>query len=149
VLADLFITPAILAVIVGILSWNARAGLIVGALLLCAELAVLAYPPHERPQHCELIDSCRAVAPSARAALSSPSAITGPTGSPMPTTQSKLTGLAAARSGQHCVDLFAADACRARGAGWYPLRIYRAAVGEPPPVHPVPGEPHPGPDKRP
>jgi hypothetical protein len=48
VLADLFITPAILAVIVGILSWNARAGLVVGALLLCAELAVLAYPP-KRP----------------------------------------------------------------------------------------------------
>jgi len=34
VLADLFVTPAILAVIVGIFFRNARAGLIVGALLL-------------------------------------------------------------------------------------------------------------------
>ena len=52
-LADLFVTPAILAITVGILFWNVRVGLIVGALLLCAEFAVLAYPHYERPQHCE------------------------------------------------------------------------------------------------
>ncbi len=64
-LAGLLVTPAILALIVGILSWNARAGLIAAVLLLCVEVAVLAYPHHEIHQQCELSDSCRAVAPPA------------------------------------------------------------------------------------
>jgi hypothetical protein len=44
----------------------------VGALLLCVEFAVLAYPRHERPQRCELSDSCRAVAPPPAPSLSHP-----------------------------------------------------------------------------
>ena len=64
-IAGLLVTPAIIALIVGILSRNALAGLMAGALLLCVEFAVMAYPHHERPQVCELSDSCRAVAPPA------------------------------------------------------------------------------------
>jgi hypothetical protein len=62
-LADLLVTPAILALIVGILSWNARVGLMAAAMVLFTEFAVPAYPHHEIRQHCELSDSCRAVAP--------------------------------------------------------------------------------------
>jgi hypothetical protein len=57
-LAGLLVTPAVVAVIVGILSRSARAGLIGGALLLCAESAVLAYPHHGISQQCELAKSC-------------------------------------------------------------------------------------------
>ena len=87
VLADVFAIPAVLAVIVGVLCWNARAGLIVGGLLLSAEIAVLAYPHHERAQHCELSDSCRAAAHLPQPALSTRSEGTAPTSSAMATTQ--------------------------------------------------------------
>ena len=80
-LADVFVIPAILAVIIGILSWNARAGLIVGALLLCAEITVLAFPHHEGPQRCVLSDSCRAVAPPIPAVLSAASGTSSQKGS--------------------------------------------------------------------
>jgi hypothetical protein len=71
-IADVLVIPAILAVVVGILAWNARAGLIVGALLLCAEMAVLAYPHYEKPQHCLLSDSCKAaVTPPAASSTAS------------------------------------------------------------------------------
>ena len=61
-LVGLLATPAALAVIVGILFRNARAGILIGAVLLCVEFAVLAYPHHEI-RHCELSDNCRAGAP--------------------------------------------------------------------------------------
>src|SRR5690349_18968489 len=80
-LPDVFAIPVILAVIVGILSWNPRAGLIVGALLLCAEISVLVYPHHDTSQRCILSDSCKAVAPPA--ALSTASATNSQTASPV------------------------------------------------------------------
>jgi hypothetical protein len=61
-LVGLLVTPAILALIVGFLSRSALAGLMAGALLLCVEFAVMAYP-HQESHVCKLSDSCRAVAP--------------------------------------------------------------------------------------
>ena len=80
-LAGVFVIPAVLAVIVGILSWNARAGFIVGALLLCAEIAVLAFPHHAGPQRCVLSDSCRVLAPPTPVGLSTASGTGLQTGS--------------------------------------------------------------------
>ena len=56
----LLVTPVILAFLVGFLSRNVLAGLAAGALLLCVEFIVLAYPHNEIRQHCELSDSCKA-----------------------------------------------------------------------------------------